>query len=334
MKKYLKIAAISMICVSLFGCSSLVDKGLGKIGYQAIDKANQQIEQVKQDAKNQIDVNNKKIQDEEKSISDAANAKDQSASNYLFNAEFAITTLPEPLNRTDLVIDTNLKSAAAYLPPPTAISIQNALVEVKKELNETITSNADLAKKLQDAQTQAQILSAQQKNAQDTIDALKTSNTQIVNSTSDKVSIIQAQKDAATKSALSKEQQAVDDAKDADKLKEKIMWITGLLSIVCIAGSIWSPVFKTEFIEGATLFGFLTLAIPYVTGLILGITGGVIFIVILIKIGLQHNTAVTTIAASTNMPKSIVAKAVSTNTTALLVNDPVPSTAQAQTISK
>lgn len=326
MNKYLRIAIVCSLCLVMIGCSSFTDKALSKVGYETIDSANAKIEQVQQDAKSQIDANNKKIADEEKEISDSKDAQAQNASNDLFKAEFAISTLPEPLNRADLVVDTNLKSAAAFLPPPTADSIQNTLVEVKTELNEQLTSNADLAKKLQDAQTQAQILTANQKNAQATIDSLTLSNTQIVKTTDTQVNDLQHQKDTATKSALSKEQDAINNAQDAEKLKEKIMWVTGLLALACIAGSIWSPVFKTEMVEGAALFGFLTLAIPYITGTILGITGGVILIIILIRVGLQHNTAITTIATATNMPKATVAKTVATNTTALLVNDPVTTT--------
>lgn len=324
MKKYLKIAIISSLCLLVFGCQSVSNKAFSKLGYEKIDQANQQIEAVKADAANQIAANNVKIETEKNDISTIDSDKAQSASNYLFNAEFALTTLPTPLNRTDLVVDTNIKSAAAFLPPPTTDAIQNALTEVKKELDIQLTTNADLAARLQSAQTQAQILNAQTQSAQTAIDALKIANTNIVNTTNDKVNSIQAAKDATTKNLLSTQQQALDNAKDVEAMKLKIMWITGIIALACIAGSIWSPIFKTQLIEGAALFGFITLCIPYITPLILGIAGSIILILILITIGLQHKTAVNTIAASTNMPVATVAKAVANNTTALLVNDPTP----------
>ena len=323
MKKYISIAIICMMSVVMIGCHSLTDKALSKVGYQNIDQANQQIQAVRQDAANQISSNNKQMKDEEDKIKQLEIDKEQNASNFLFAAEFAITTIPEPLNRTDLVIDTNIKSASAFLPPPTATSIQNTLIEIKKELNEQITSNADLTKKLQDAQTQAKILSDEQKNAQDVISTLKTSNNQIKEATDSKVNLLQAAKDTVEKNLLSKQQEALDHAEDKKAMDMKLMWGSGILAALCIAASIWLPVFKRQSIEGAVLFGFITVAIPYITPTILLCVGIVIVLAIVAEMGMQHNNAINTIATSTNMPAKIVAKAVSNNTTALLVNDPV-----------
>jgi hypothetical protein len=322
MKKTLKILGICLLCIIMIGCQGVGDKAFNKLGYQKIDQANQEIQAVRKDAQDQIEANNQKIEAEKNDISNIDHEKEQNASNLLFNAEFAITTLPTPLNRTDLVVDTNIKSASAFLPPPTNDAIQNALVEVKKELNETLTTNADLTKKLQDAQIQAQILSAQQKTAQDVILTLKTSNDQIVSTTNKTVDSLQNQKDAVTKNLLSSQQQALDNADNKKALEMKLMWGTGIISVLCIAAAIWLPVFKRQSIEGAALFSFITLSIPYIQPWMLLVAGAIFLIVILGEIGFQHNTAVNALATATNTSKQDVVKAVVSNAASTILPDP------------
>lgn len=334
MNKYIKILGICGVVILLCACQSVSNKAFSKLGYEKIDQANQQIEQVKQDAANQIAANNVKIESEKNDISTVDTDKAQSASNYLFNAEFALTTLPTPLNRTDLVVDTNIKSAAAFLPPPTTDAIQNALTEVKNELNEQITSNADLSAKLQTAQTQAQILTAKTQADENAIISLKTANDQIVSATNDKVNSIQTAKDATTKNLLSTQQQALDNANDKKALEAKLMWGTGILSVLCIAAAIWLPIFKRQSIEGAVLFSFLTLCIPYVQGWMLLVAGGIILIVILAEIGFQHNIAVNALVTATNTPKIDVVKAVSSNAASTILPDPVGTTTVVAPITK
>lgn len=322
MKNKIKIFGIIVLCLLSSSCNSLSNKAFSKLGYEKIDQANQQIDNVKKDAAAQISANTDKIRDEEKQIANISFQKDQLSANALFGAEVDFSLISNP-DRPEVVINTNVQIAASFLPPPTNTAIQTALVNARKEFDLKQTTDADLTKKLQDAQNQAQVLVAQQKNAQDTITALKVTNDQILNNADDKINTIQASKDTTEKNLLSSQQQTIANAQDVEKLKEKIMWATGILALLCIAAAIWVPVFKTESIEGAVLMGFITVSIPYIQGWMIGAAGGVILLAILFKIGLQHNTAVKTIAASTNMPIATVAKAIASNTTALLVNDPI-----------
>ena len=319
MNKYIQIIGIIILCVASYGCNSLSTKMISQLGYEKIDDVNKKIEQAKRDAQEQIDANNDKIKSEELDIQNNENQKEQSAANYIFNSEFAFTTIPSP-TRTEMVMNVNDKSAASFLPSPTSAAIQSALTEVKDELNETLTTNADLQKKLSDAQTTAQILNVKETADQTTINQLKTSNQQIVDTTSKTVDTLQQAKDSAVKNALSTLQDKLNNSKEIEALKEKIMWITGILALACIAGAFYSPILKRQFAEMAALMGFVTISIMYITPFILICAGIIILIIILCEIGIQHNTAVQTIATTTGAPIATVTKAVASNTISLVAN--------------
>src|ERR1700722_1167802 len=151
MKNKLNIWGICILCMVMVGCSSVSNKAFSKLGYEKIDQANQQIEAIKADAATQIAANNQKITDQNKIISDTKDQKDQNASNYLFTAEAAFSTISTP-TRPETVINNNVQSAAAFLPPPTTAAIQTALTEVKNKINKKLTKKFDFKKKIKKAE--------------------------------------------------------------------------------------------------------------------------------------------------------------------------------------
>ena len=236
----------------------------------------------KSEAQQQIEALKKKHAEElEKITSDISKSKDviilgqdaqlQTIADSLYGANLAFTfyTPPEP-SRVDLIVNNRVNEAAAATgKKATAEAMEKENARLKKELDEKITSLEDLRKKH--------------------AEVMKT-NTELANQTeSDKKELARLQKELSDmairhSTELSNKQNEVivlqdkinameksrsDDREARQKMerdaKMKAMAVCGILSLLCVAGAIWMPAFKSKFVAGAATFGGCA-AVLIVTG--------------------------------------------------------------------
>ena len=260
----------------------------------------------KSEAQQQIEVLKKKHAEElKKATADISNTKDviisgqdeqlQAVANSLYGANLAFSfyTPPEP-SRVDLIVNNRVNEAAAATgKKATAEAMERENERLKKELDEKITTLEDLRKKHEEV--------------------VKT-NTELANQTeSDKKELTRLQKEMSDmalrhSAELSDKQTEViflqdeinklekdraDDREARQKLervaKMKAMAVCGILALLCVAGAIWMPAFKSKFVTGAAAFGGCAAVIMYVQPWMVAAGVGVVVLGIVIKMAVEHH---------------------------------------------
>ena len=260
----------------------------------------------KSEAQQQIEVLKKKHAEElKKATADISNTKDviisgqdeqlQAVANSLYGANLAFSfyTPPEP-SRVDLIVNNRVNEAAAATgKKATAEAMERENERLKKELDEKITTLEDLRKKHEEV--------------------VKT-NTELANQTeSDKKELTRLQKEMSDmalrhSTELSDKQTEViflqdeinrlekdraDDREARQKLervaKMKAMAVCGILALLCVAGAIWMPAFKSKFVTGAAAFGGCAAVIMYVQPWMVAAGVGVVVLGIVIKMAVEHH---------------------------------------------
>lgn len=260
----------------------------------------------KSEAQQQIEALKKKHAEElEKITSDISKSKDviilgqdaqlQTIADSLYGANLAFTfyTPPEP-SRVDLIVNNRVNEAAAATgKKATAKAMEKENERLKKELDEKITSLEDLRKKH--------------------AEVMKT-NTELANQTeSDKKELARLQKELSDmairhSTELSNKQNEVivlqdkinameksrsDDREARQKMerdaKMKAMAVCGILSLLCVAGAIWMPAFKSKFVAGAATFGGCAAVIMYIQPWMVAAGVGVVVLGIIVKMTMEHH---------------------------------------------
>ncbi len=198
----------------------------------------------------------------------AHEAREQGAADYLFKAAVTFGTLKAPVSRADMVMGQSIQQTAAQLPPASTAAQVKTFHDLQTELDETKVST-DALRAQYDAQlTQARAEGATKDKAlTDIASALK-------HVDEEKVAVLTKAKD--TEAQLSDKRKAVDEAVIAAKTKEaedakstqairvKLSAIVGGLSLLCLAGAIWSPVWKPKFGAACALLALVAVGIWWV----------------------------------------------------------------------
>ncbi len=197
----------------------------------------------------------------------AHEAREQGAADYLFKGVTAFHTL-KTLTRPEMVMGQSMQQTAAQLPPASPAAQAKAYEDLKTELDETRVSTEVLRTQYETELGKARAEGvAKDKALTDLTSTLK-------HLDDEKVTILTRAKD--TEAELSDKRKAVTDAEIATKTREaesakstqaiklKLSSITGVLMLLCIAGAIWSPVFKQQLGLGAVVLGIVTAAIWYI----------------------------------------------------------------------
>ncbi len=258
-----RVLAIFLLCV-LAGCSTLGDYTLAK--RSNIDA---QIATARAATETQL----KAINDQQVSLLrdkvGALESREQGAADYLFKGSAVAATLKTP-SRPELVMGQSIQQTATQLPPATAAAQTKAFNDLKTELDETRIS-ADALR----AQYETELGKARAEGAAKEV-AVKDLTTKLDQVDKDRVAVLTKanatevelgdKRKALSDAALAAKAKEADDAKSVQALKLKMSSITGILTLLCIAGAIWSPVFKQQLGLGAVVFAVVTGAIWYVTG--------------------------------------------------------------------
>jgi hypothetical protein len=200
----------------------------------------------------------------------------------LFGQSLVFQSLPQP-TRTDLITHNLSTEASAALGniPPTAEAMQVMIERISKELDSTRTSLADLQRNHTAALLENQRLVDQTKHWEDKLTAAEREKSALESSY--RTQLDQKQTDlvklANEKAALEKER--ADDAAARQAQLAKLSWGAGILAALCLAGAIWSPVFKKELGIGVIVLGSAAVAIPFIQGwMIMAVVGVVAVLVV------------------------------------------------------
>jgi len=270
------------------GCH-VIDFSLNKVGYQKIDTVNAKIEQVETEAaKKQKELENK-LHAQFNGVIEVQNAKLQGAANELFAANYAHTLNLTP-DRNSIVVNYHVKTAQEYVKlPPTMEAVQKYLIEVKDELDETRTSLSDLQKKYEIEKVKADKLESTKNEFLAQIEQIKKDKLAIESEKNDIIKNLQKEKDIALKELLSKQQEELDNAKDTKDLIRKIMYFTGALALIALLAAIYIPLMRFESGLTAAILGVVTISLPFVTPLIVGLIGGGSILGLVSWVIIKHN---------------------------------------------
>lgn len=277
MKKLISCLLLVAILFSS-GCalvSGYRDAAILKAGYQRKAVAESVIEQVKHEYADKLTANQRQIELAQETFTKGLTGEIQAAANSLYAAHLAAILNAHP-DRTHLVVDNKVVEAQTALKvPPTIEAMAAANIEIKRLLDETLTSLDQLkaehekdlgeAKQVADRATKAETDLAAAKQAKLDIEAAKAT----------ALAAKQADLDKANNEVIAGEHARGDDAKARQAMLTKMSMGAGLLAALCLAGAIWSPVFKTQFGLAAAVLGVAAVGIWYLTPVVvLCIVGG------------------------------------------------------------
>lgn len=287
------IRFISILCLSLClsSCSTIStwrDTALLKAGYTQKVKAETILEQTKKEYEQKLAAKDADISLKTNEFIKGFKDNEQFAADRLYGADFAYSLNLKP-DRTHSVMDNKINEARVVLPPPSVAAMAKENEDVKKQLNETLTSLQDLQKAHDEALVEAKLTSDKAKAAETELAKAKQDKIDLAQQKTKALDDAQIKLDQANNKVIAGEHARGDDAKAIQASKEKLSWGAGILAALCIAGALWSPVMKDKFAIGAGVFGVAAVGIWYLTPIVvLSIVGG-LGIVLVVWIVSQHS---------------------------------------------
>lgn len=282
-------AALVSLVILLSGCSSFNRLAL-KAGYQQISEARQQISQLESKHAAELSDARAKVDSKMSELLAQIDAQNQAVGNALYGADMTFQTLPSP-TRPELIINNFVNEGWAAIGRkmpdyPTMVKINE---RIKRELDETRTSMEELKKSHDEAMKSNAKLSddtrekqAQLEKAQADIKSLNASHLAEINKKLAELS-------AAQDKVVALEQERADNKEAVERTKFKMISVVGVLALLCVAGAIWSPVYKSKFAIGAAVFGFIAIGINFIQPIHLVIGGGLILALLIGYAVLEHN---------------------------------------------
>lgn len=267
-----------------------------KRDYIKKSEAQQQIETLKKRQEVELTAATSAISKQKDTIIIGQDDQLQTVANSLYGANLAFSfyTPPEP-SRVDLIVNNRVTEAAAATgKKATAEAMERENSRLQKELNEKITSLEDLKKKHEDTVTENTILANKTATDKKELDRLgkelsdmKIQHAKELSDEQAKVIILQ---DEINKLEKARADDSVARQKLEREVKIKAIAVCGILSLLCIAGAIWMPAFKSKFAVAAATFGGCAAAILYVQPWMVAAGVGVVILGIIIKMSLEHHT--------------------------------------------
>jgi len=298
----MKYLFVLLVLISVSGCSTISswrDSAALKAGY--VQKSKLDIELTNLRAKM-----NKKIDDEKAEISKTKDdiivgerAKEKKAANGFYGANLTFLTIPKP-NRTDLITNNFVTEGWAALDNlmPDYQTMLDINTRLKKELDETQTSLEQLKQTHDKVLVENKQLVDKVKLEQDKLDQLSVDIQNIKTEYNNKISVKQEQITSNDQKIISLEHERADDAKATHAMKEKITMILGGFALAALAGAIWSPVLKTKFGILSAILGFASVAVWYITALMIWIVFGVALCILIGWVVYEHSLEVKSASAT------------------------------------
>jgi hypothetical protein len=209
-------------------------------------------------------------QEAERAAASVIKAKDAQmvgAGGSLFAADAAFQTILTP-TRTDLVVNNYVNEAWTALgrPTPDYATMKAAQKRLREELDEKVTTLAQLQQNHAAALTEKQVLADATKRHEAALAAAAVERVKIEREAAAKLDAKQQELIAVQGRVIAAEKARSDDAVARQRQLAKLSWGAGILAALCLAGAIWSPISKRELAIAAAVFAGAAVAIPFVEG--------------------------------------------------------------------
>jgi hypothetical protein len=268
------------------GCSSIKQK----IAELVIDKNAEaaKIEELKKGYEEKIEKKGAEVASIKDSVIAGKNSQIVAASNGLYGANFTFTTIATP-TRTDLIVNNFVNeswTALGRITPdyPTLMKINE---RIKTELDETKTSIIQLKINHDKVIAENQALANNTKKLEADLVAVQRERAELKDKYERELIDKQGLLIQKQNKIINLEQERDERNEELKEIKMKFSMILGGLSLLALAGAIWSPVFKSELAIFSGLAGLLSIGIwliqPWHVGLAAGLVAVGLVIWALIK---------------------------------------------------
>lgn len=218
-------------------------------------------------------------------------ARDQRAADYLFKGSATFATLKAP-TRPEMVMGQSISQTAAQLPAATPEAQAAAFKALQTELDEAKTSTETLRvqyeKELGVARAEGAASQAAVKELATKVAEVEQARVTVLTKAGQIERDLQAAKDKVQDAALASKTEEAARAKSVQAIKMRFSSITGVLTLLCIAGAIYSPVFKRQMGIAAVALAVVTAAIWYVEGWMIAVAVGVAVVVLIAWAAKNH----------------------------------------------
>lgn len=279
MRKYLHYTFLAIVCAFL----SFGGAGCHYLGNYTVTKRDT-IDKAIATARADTEAKMAALKEQEtKTLKDtivAHTTREQSASDYLFKGSLVFGGLKQDsISRPTLIMGQSIQQTAAQLPPATAAAQAVAFKALQTELDETKVSaevlRAQYDKELGVARAEGEAKAKALADLDGKLKAVELEKTTVLGKALTTEQTLQAAKDKIQDKDLADKTREAENAKSVQAIKLKMSSIVGVLALLCIAGAIWSPVYKEKFGIGAVVFAVAAAAIWYVEGWMVAVAIGV-----------------------------------------------------------
>lgn len=290
----MKTTTLTLILISAIlscgwrGCQTISDR----IPLELKSSKEKEIAALKVDFNKKIEAKGAEITAIKDAIILAKNAQIQGGADAFYGQDFVFKTIITP-TRTDLVTH-NLGDegwAALGRVMPTYEKMMEMNERLSKELDETKTSLADLQKSHDKAMNESQKLVDTTKHEVEKLTQALQEKDTLEKQYKDKLSLLQDQLNEANNKIIAIEKEKADNKAARQAQIAKLSWGAGVLAALCLAGAIWSPVFKRQLGIMAASFGAAAVALPFIEPWMVLAGFGVVILGVVVWIISEHNKA-------------------------------------------
>jgi hypothetical protein len=281
-----------LLALSLTGCATIQgwkDASALKKAYGTKAHIEGLIEQTKQEYQAKLDAKDAEIALKTNNFITGLQGQAQFAADALYGADFTFQTIVKPV-RTDIIVNNFVNEARAALKVNVSlVAMAKANERVKRELDETRTTMADLQKSHDAALLEAKVASDKADKAAKELEEAKKEKDRIEKEAAAKQHELEVDLNIANNDIISDEHKRADDAKAIQAFKEKASLALGILAVALLAGAIWSPVFKTEMGLLAGCISFAAVAIWYIQPWMIYTAFAVVVLGLIAWAAIKHN---------------------------------------------
>lgn len=212
-------------------------------------------------------------------------------SNAFYAADLTFKTIKSPV-RTDIVTNNYVNEGWTALGKknPDAETMVKINERLKNELDETKTSLNDLQNAHVAMITESQRLADTAIKYENQLKVLEEEAKKIKENYSKALELKQTELISLQDKIISLEKERADNRAAIQATKEKLSMIAGAIALACLAGAIWSPVFKTQFATFGGVAAIAAVGILYIEGWMILTAVGIIGVGTVLYAAYKHRS--------------------------------------------
>lgn len=270
---------------------TILDNSMLKMGYKKLEKANNELAQVKAESEKKIKVAEDKVSKEKDNYYNQILSNYQTASNWSYGtwitAQLNKKTYP---SRMADVLFLKADSTLKFSLQPTVAAIMEQNKSLLDELDEQKVSNQQLQEKYNKVAQDAQKAREQLKQKESDLQSAEKEKQNIKEQTDKEIKDAQDKADKEKDKVLQLQNKKIENDKILESIKHKIEYILMGLSVLFILGVVYGPIsFKLESGIGAVVSIALALLVSYIELWMIFTGLGIVVVLIGLSIYLKHN---------------------------------------------